>query len=95
MNPHTRSTRCIRALVAVSFVAILVFVVVGCTAGTPGPLAFAGRDVFVESPRVGVRVVGCAFYTRAAGTEMMSCYSEQSRSDTADVEMAQAGHPEA
>ncbi len=42
-------------------------------------------EVFLATPRAGVRTNARSYYTRAAGVEMMSVHSEQTRSDTADV----------
>jgi len=59
--------------------------VAGCAADAPGRLTLAGKDVFLESPRPGVRVTAYAFYCRTNGTDMISRSGEQTRSDVHDV----------
>ncbi len=51
----------------------------------PARLVFVGKEVFLQCPRSGVRVVGFADYARATGLDMISYSSEQTRSDTADI----------
>ena len=53
-------------------------------AAESSPFKLAGKEVFVAG-RPGVRIVGQAFYTRAQGQEMISRYSEQTKSDKADI----------
>lgn len=67
------------------FLPLAVAAFAGCAGNTPTRLSLAAREVFVESPRPGVRVGAQAFYARATGTEMISHHSEATRSDTADV----------
>lgn len=43
------------------------------------------RQVFVPSPGPGVGVGGAAYYTRAAGHELISIHTHHTRSDTADA----------
>jgi hypothetical protein len=44
-----------------------------------------GKRVFLKCPRPGVRVVAFADYARAAGPDMISYSSEQTRSDASDI----------
>ncbi|MEO2048250.1 MAG: sialidase family protein [Pirellulales bacterium] len=43
------------------------------------------KSLFVPTTGPGVRINGYAYYTRSAGVEMISRYSEQTQSDKADV----------
>ena len=49
------------------------------------PMKVVSKEVLVPSPGPGVGVAGGAYYTRAAGHELVSVHSHHSRSDTADI----------
>lgn len=59
---------------------------VACSVGSPfSQLTLAGKEVFLQSPGPGVRIVAFTEYTRSTGMDLV-CYAyEQSRSDTADI----------
>jgi len=64
---------------------VIILATKGCMAGGPSVLKLVGKDVLIESPGSGVRVVACAYYTRPAGLDMICRYIEQTKSDKADV----------
>ncbi len=63
---------------------VLLLLATTAHAAESSPFKLAGREVFVAG-RPGVRIVGQAFYARAQGQEMISRYSEQTKSDKADI----------
>jgi len=60
--------------------------------GKAGPaFKLVGKEVFIPG-RPGVRVVAQAFYVRSEGQEMISRYSEQTKSDKADIAYQRFSH---
>ena len=66
------------------FVAFWLSATAGLGADSPA-IRLVGKEVFLESPGPGVRLLGCGYYVRAAGQEMARRFAEQTKSDKWNV----------
>ena len=73
-----------RISLSVALVSAVVRLSFGSPPQSPSPSDIS-REVFLVSPRASVAVLAASYYTRPAGTELISLHQLMSRSDTVDT----------